>query len=75
MTSEDCPQCKANSPIHDFNLACCRTRFLIAQPSKQARQGWLDRWRKQDGGKVVDEIKQRLLAYSQSIREQSKAGS
>lgn len=51
-----CELCKKQSAILDFNLICCRVRFLLKLGSRDQRTGWLERWRKKDGHAMADEI-------------------
>lgn len=57
-----CPLCLSNTALYDFALNCCRVRFLMAQPGRQARAGWLDRWATQLPKARLDEIKNELVA-------------
>ena len=56
-----CPLCLSNTALYDFALNCCRVRFLMGQPNRQARAGWLDRWAKDLPQARMDEIKHELI--------------
>ncbi|MHB8915791.1 MAG: hypothetical protein ACYC4K_08265 [Thiobacillus sp.] len=56
-----CSLCASNTGLHNFAENCCRVRFLMAQPGRQARAGWLDRWAKKLPQSRMDEIKNELV--------------
>lgn len=57
----DCEHCRSNNPYrYQWDNPCCRVRFLVGQPSKEARAGWLDRWAKNGEGQMVDAVKEEL---------------
>jgi hypothetical protein len=44
----DCDDCTAKNIYRfDWRNVCCRVRFLLAQPNREARIQWIERWRKQ----------------------------
>lgn len=57
-----CALCLSHSSILDFNRICCRVRFVMSLPSREQRAGWLERWRKQDGPAMAEEIEREVRA-------------
>lgn len=56
-----CKDCQAKNPYcYTWHRPCCRVRFLLAQPTRAARHGWVDRWRKQGDIELVAEVIKRL---------------
>jgi hypothetical protein len=56
-----CHDCQAKNPYrYSWGRVCCRVRFLLGQPNREARQGWVDRWRKQGDADLVAQVIQRL---------------
>ena len=56
-----CGLCQRDTGEMNFNQVCCRVRFLMGQPNRQARAGWLDRWAKDLPQARMDEIKHELI--------------
>lgn len=57
-----CLDCQVRNVYRfDWGNVCCRVRFLLGQPNRDARIQWIDRWRKKGEGeiasKVVSELK------------------
>lgn len=44
--SHACELCNSNHPTrYRWQNVCCRVRFLVGQPNRAARQGWVGRWK------------------------------
>lgn len=56
----ECDLCAKRSAVLDFNRICCRVRFVMSLPSREMRAGWLERWRKQDGPAMAEEIEREV---------------
>lgn len=61
MNATDCQLCAADTGELDFAKVCCRVRYLLRMPTRQARADWLDRWSKSVTPAVMAEIKAELV--------------
>lgn len=53
----DCELCIEKSPVYDFDMVCCRARFILGIPILDVRRAWIERWKKRDGamGRAVEQ--------------------
>lgn len=58
----ECALCAKRSGILNFNLVCCRVRFILSLPTREMRLGWLERWRSRDGNVVADAVEKEVKA-------------
>jgi hypothetical protein len=59
----DCDACKTKNIYRfDWNNVCCRVRFLLDQPNRDARIQWIERWRKQGDHAMATKVIERLRA-------------
>ena len=67
-----CPLCATNGPVHDFTRTCCRVRYLLALPSRDARRCTLARWRQEHGAAAADETETALSAAWQQRKHAAR---
>lgn len=68
----ECPLCATNGPVHDFTRTCCRVRYLLALPSRDARRCTLARWRQEHGAAAADETETALSAAWQQRKHAAR---
>ena len=64
VDESQCSDCQTQNPYRYpcWDRVCCRVRFLLGQPNREARQAWVDRWRSQGDGALVAEVIKQLKA-------------
>lgn len=67
-----CPLCATNGPVHDFTRTCCRVRYLLALPSRDARRCTLAFWRHEHGAAAADETETALAAAWQQRKHAAR---
>lgn len=60
----ECANCETESVMYRWECNGCLARFLSRLPSREARAGWIAKWRQAGKNEMADDVLEKLRAMA-----------